>query len=85
MYMGVELELDRGGEIDSNAERLLDIANADCTKLYIKRDGSLDEGMELVTHPMSLDYHCNEMPWEDICHEAVVMGYRSHKTSPFSA
>lgn len=83
--MGVELELDRGGEIDSNAERLLDIANADCTKLYIKRDGSLDEGMELVTHPMSLDYHCNEMPWEDICHEAVVMGYRSHKTSPFSA
>lgn len=80
LYMGVELELDRGGETDSNAERLLDIANADCTNLYIKRDGSLDEGMELVTHPMSLDYHCNEMPWEDICHEAVVMGYRSHKT-----
>ena len=80
-HFGVELEIDNGGTVNNNAQKLLDIANASAENLYIKTDGSLDDGMELVTHPMSLDYHCNEMPWEDICHEAVVMGYRSHKTS----
>jgi len=47
--------------------------------LYIKQDGSLDDGMEIVSHPMSLDYHLQSMSWEQILQKAVQMGYKSHQ------
>lgn len=81
MYMGVELEIDGGGSDDNKARKLYDIANADEDNLYIKHDGSLSDGMELVTHPMSLDYHMNSMPWNAVVSKAVSLGYRSHKTN----
>lgn len=81
LYMGVELEIDGGGKSDSCAKKLYDIANADDLNLYIKHDGSLDDGMELVTHPMTLEYHMNAMPWKQVTEKAVSFGYRSHKTS----
>ena len=80
-YYGVELEIDRGGFEEDNAEELYDIANEDEEVLYIKSDGSLSEGMELVSHPCSLKYHRTRFPWEDIMHRAVRLGYRSHNTS----
>ena len=80
-YYGVELEIDRGGYEEDNAEELYDIANEDEDVLYIKSDGSLSEGMELVSHPCSLKYHRTRFPWEDIMHRAVRLGYRSHNTS----
>ena len=80
-YFGIELEIDEAGKDDDYAEELLDIANIHEDLLYIKTDGSLDDGMELVSHPCTLDYHCNEFPWEDILHCAVRQGYRSHQTS----
>ena len=79
-YFGVELEIDGAGKEDEYAEELLDIANMREDHIYIKTDGSLDDGMEIVTHPMSLEYH-NEFCWEDIMHHAVRLGYRSHQTS----
>lgn len=78
-YMGVELEIDGGGESDSNAQRLLDVANDEDELVYIKHDGSLDDGMEIVTHPMSLAFHREKMPWRPVMTEAVNMGYTSHK------
>ena len=78
---GVELEIDEGGKNRSNANRLLEIANRDAVNLYIKSDGSLDDGLELVTHPMSLDYHLHEMPWEKVLEEAKRLDYRSHSTN----
>ena len=80
-YFGIELEIDGAGRDDDFAEELLDIANAHADLLYIKTDGSLDDGMELVSHPCTMDYHINEFPWEDIMHRAVHQGYRSHQTS----
>ena len=65
-HLGVELEIDDGGTVNSNAQKLLDIANANADNLYIKTNGSLDEGLELVTHPMTLEYHLNEMPWAEV-------------------
>ena len=59
---------------------MLFIANREQDRLYIKHDGSLDEGFELVTHPMSLSYHCKEMPWQAMLDTLVDMGYRSHQT-----
>ena len=81
-YFGVELEVDRGGYDECNANEILGIANTGGKKrIYIKHDGSIDDGFEIVTHPMSLDYHKNEMPWQNMMLELVDMGYRSHKTS----
>ena len=37
--------------------------------------------MELVTHPMSLDYHLHEMPWAAVLDEAKRLDYRSHSTN----
>lgn len=78
-YLGVELEIDGAGEYDGNANAILDIGNADCERIYCKHDGSLDDGFEIVTHPMSLHYHRKEMPWQEILRKAVSMGYGSHR------
>ncbi len=80
-YFGVELEIDIGGKDGSNAEKILEIGNYSAEHIYIKSDGSLEEGMEIITHPMTLDYHLNSFCWEDVMHECVRLGYRSHQTS----
>ena len=78
-YFGVELEIDEAGESNRNARELLDIANGNGQEhLYCKHDGSLDDGFELVTHPMSLAYHKKEMSWAEVLHRAVEMKYVSH-------
>lgn len=80
-YFGVELEIDDGGKDSDNADSLLYTANHRAEHIYIKSDGSLSDGMEIVTHPMSLTYHKSEMPWENLMQCAVRLCYRSHKTS----
>ncbi|MCC8111383.1 MAG: hypothetical protein LIO74_07250, partial [Ruminococcus sp.] len=37
--------------------------------------------VELVSHPMTLEYHLREMNWENLLEEAIEMGYLSHQTS----
>ncbi len=79
-FFGVELEIDGAGECGGNADRVLAIANqADLERIYCKHDGSLDEGFEIVTHPMSLAYHEKEMPWKAVLAEVIHMGYTSHQ------
>lgn len=79
-FMGVELEIDGGGEINSHAESLMDIANANGLEhIFCKHDGSLDDGFEIVSHPMSLEYHLTETPWVNILSKAISMGYTSHQ------
>lgn len=80
-YLGVELEVDDGGEVAANAKAILDIANESECHLYIKHDGSLNRGFELVTHPMSLDYQINTMPWQRVLAKLKAMGYHSHQTA----
>ena len=77
-YFGVELEIGGAGESNDNAAKLVEVANHDRELVYIKHDGSLNEGMEIVTHPMSLEFHLNQMPWAAILNKAKEMGYRSH-------
>lgn len=79
-FFGIELEIDGAGKDDDYAEEILDIANADGQHIYIKSDGSLDDGMELVSHPMTLAYH-KDYCWSEIMKKAVSLGYRSHQTS----
>ena len=78
-FYGVELEIDGAGENGCNARKLLQLSNEKNERIYCKHDGSLNDGFEIVTHPMSLDYHLHQMPWERICEETVSMGYTSHQ------
>ena len=80
LFLGIELEIDRGGELDSNAKTLMDIANYNGERIYCKHDGSIDCGFEIVSHPMTLDYHTNKMNWSDVFNKAINMNYLSHKT-----
>ena len=78
-YLGVELEIDEAGESGRQARRLCEAVNQDHEHIYIKHDGSLEDGLEIVTHPMTLDYHRTEMPWPEVIRCALDMGYLSHQ------
>lgn len=81
-FFGVELEIDGAGEDNDKANRVLDIANENGLEhAYCKHDGSLDDGFEIVTHPMTLKYHLQEMPWRSVLDEAIRMGYKSHQAN----
>lgn len=80
-FFGVELEIDDGGRDDDNAEKILNIANGNAEHVYIKSDSSLEDGLEIVSHPMTLNYHLSNMPWREVMNEALRFGYYSHKTS----
>ena len=81
-YFGVELEVDGAGEDDDNAYSVQCAANRNGLEhVYIKHDGSLDDGFEIVTHPMTLEYHLHEMPWKAVTDEARALGYLSHKAN----
>jgi len=56
--LGVELEIDDGGEYGSTAEKLMAIGNRDAENIYIKHDGSLNEGnMDLNRLIMKLSFY----------------------------
>jgi len=78
-YFGVELEIDKGGEIGSNVEQILAVENQKHDFYYCKHDGSLDDGFEIVSHPATAEYHLTQLPWKAIMAEAVSLGYRSHQ------
>ena len=81
LYYGIELEIDKGGEFDEHAQKILDVGNSDGEKIYCKHDGSISDGFEIVSHAATMDYHLNHFPWQDIMTTAIDMGYRSHNTS----
>ena len=80
-YFGVELEIDCGGKDRENAECILNVVNSSDELIYIKTDGSLNDGLEIVTHPMSLEFHREKMPWQAVSEKALRLDYLSHKTS----
>lgn len=81
LYMGIELEIDKGGEDSVNAEEILGAGNVQGKRIYCKHDGSLHNGFEIVSHPMTLDYHMNKMDWQSVFDTALDLGYKSHNTS----
>ena len=80
-YLGIELEIDRSDKSDNiqqDAENILEIANNNNEHIYLKHDGSLDYGCEIVSHPASMYYHEHNFPWKEILQEALDLGYKSH-------
>ncbi len=78
-FFGVELEIDEGGEDESAANNILHVGNRSDEHIYCKHDGSLHEGFEIVSHPMTLEYHMESMPWRAITDKARRLGYTSHQ------
>lgn len=83
LFFGFELEMELGDRREAaifaaNALEPDDIA-------YLKNDGSLDNGFELVTHPMSFEYLMNEDNsvelWDTIEKLRSNHGARSYNTS----
>jgi len=88
-YYGWELEIDRTEEIDnweSKEDHAIEIHNqsngselSEYEKFaYIKKDGSLKHGMEIVSHPCTYAYHTQQMGLKYILKECDRLGYSSH-------
>ena len=79
LFVGVELEIDKGGENDDNAEAIVEAGghtpNQDIT---CESDGSLDDGFELISTTATVDYHIHRYNWDDMMQEAIEHGYTSH-------
>lgn len=73
LLFGVELEVDKGENKEDCANELLD-ASPD---IYCKRDGSLSNGIEIVTHPCTLEYHKNDLCWNTLSEIALRYGFHS--------
>lgn len=78
---GVELESDGTGEDYEHAETMLRIADSSRERMYIKHDGSLDNGLELVTHPMASTEYLHRFPWEALCKKTAALGYLSRRAT----
>lgn len=79
LYLGVELEIDCGGEDEDNAKYVYDTMNNSGEHIYCKHDGSLSDGFEIVTHPCTLEYH-KQLEYEEMFDWLVKNKYRSHDT-----
>ena len=76
LTFGVELEVDKGN-YGERCDAVSEIS--ECTDdVYMKSDGSLDSGFEIVTHPATLQYHMNDFKWRQICQIAKDHGFKSH-------
>ena len=74
LTFGVELECDDG---EDRAAAVREIA-ALTDRVYCKRDGSLHNGYEVVTHPGTLEWHMTRFPWDDVCKISRRYNFTSH-------
>lgn len=70
LYMGFELELETGRRTSREdcAQFVLDTINGnnEDSVVYLKDDGSLDHGFEIVSHPMTLGFAMERFAWDGI-------------------
>lgn len=68
-YLGFELEVEFDGNHDQAAQAIADTIDGIA---YLKEDGSVSAGFELVTHPMTYDYAVQRFPWQVLADMAEV-------------
>lgn len=71
--MGTEIEVDDG---DGN-EEIFEYLN-EVKEVYLKSDGSLSSGFEIVTYPASLEYHRTFIPYAQMFEKLISAGYTAH-------
>ena len=76
--LGVELEVECTGErfTYNDPRTVVEMGNG---RLYIKADGSLNYGYEIVSMPMDLKNHLS-FNWQEILTRQIDSGFRSHDT-----
>ena len=77
LKFGIELEVDNGDDAYGTAKEVTEAADG---RIYCKRDGSLDSGFEIVTHPATLAYHLYDFRWANIMRICKQSGFKSHDT-----
>ncbi|WP_291567100.1 MULTISPECIES: amidoligase family protein [unclassified Clostridium] len=77
LYLGIELEIDNGGKSEETAKYIQEFLGEE--NCYIMSDGSLTNGLEITTHPCSLNYH-KQLPYQELFTELIHKGYKSHDT-----
>lgn len=75
LFMGFELEVECTEDNDNGTKLVHDELGS---LVYFKEDGSLDDGFEIITHPMTLAY-AQQMKWGWL-NELIANGYRSWDT-----
>lgn len=80
-FMGVELEIDEGGEDNDNARAIAGCF--DDNQVYFNHDGSLNRGFEIISHPFTLGYYRETLStnYASAMTKASEMGYKSHDTT----
>lgn len=78
LFMGMEIEVDKGGENDRKAKIAYDILGDN--NCYIVSDGSLDNGFEIVTHPCTIEYH-KSLPYEELFKTLESEGFKESPTT----
>lgn len=75
LTFGTELEVDKG----KNPNGLAGILADTFEDIYCKHDGSLNDGVEIVTHPCTLDYHIQMLGWDKITEMCRKWGFKSQE------
>jgi hypothetical protein len=75
---GVELECEPSASRRMGSASLSDRLDDVSDRIYCKHDGSLNDGVEIVSHPGTLYHHMYQLRWKALCQTAVKAGYRSH-------
>ena len=82
LTFGVELECEPrndGGNVRMDAYELSDrLDEIPGGRTYCKSDGSLSNGVEIVSHPGTLAHHMYVMHWRQIQRTCEKAGFRSH-------
>jgi len=81
-YLGVELELeyDYSGYGSGFQDAVDSAIDAVGSRAYLKEDGSIDYGFELVTHPHDLDAHQKGMDWQKVMRTLSQSGMKAAST-----
>jgi hypothetical protein len=58
LFFGIEIEVEAGSNLHSASQYAYQLESMDLA--YLKHDGSLHNGFEIVTHPMSHDFFKNQ-------------------------
>lgn len=78
-YLGLELEMECGGGHQDYRSAIQEFSDLDDI-IYLKNDGSLNWGIELVTHPMTLGWAMDNFPWSKIEHLGNALNFKGWDT-----
>lgn len=79
-FYGVELEVEASDDRNGIAKKIHDLVNPDGQRfMFFERDGSLSNGFEMISQPLSLPRH-REL-WSFLKDRSTIRGLKSHNTT----